>query len=128
MTATGRTGFEAANDQQRQLLARLPSLTGGSLPEGTIRQVLDAVRGDVQGNRTRLAVAQALQQLDMYQQTDQLLDRDVNVIDMRVPGMLSLKLGRSVEWDGEKETIVGDPEANKLLRRPYRAPWRYPEV
>ena len=38
-------------------------------------------------------VAQALQQLDMYQTSDQLLDRDVSVIDMRVPGMVSLKLG-----------------------------------
>jgi cell division protein FtsQ len=38
-------------------------------------------------------VAQALDQLEMYQQTDQLLDRDVTVIDMRVPGMVSLKLG-----------------------------------
>lgn len=38
-------------------------------------------------------VAQALSQLDMYQATGQLLDRDVNVIDMRVPGMVSLKLG-----------------------------------
>ena len=38
-------------------------------------------------------VAQALKQLDMYQSTDQLLDRDVTVIDMRVAGMVSLKLG-----------------------------------
>lgn len=38
-------------------------------------------------------VAQALQQLDMYQSTQQLLDRDVSVIDMRVPGMVSLQLG-----------------------------------
>jgi cell division protein FtsQ len=38
-------------------------------------------------------VAQALRQLDMYQATDQLLDRDVAVVDMRVPGMVSLKLG-----------------------------------
>jgi hypothetical protein len=29
----------------------------------------------------------------MYQTTDQLLDRDVTVIDMRVAGMVSLKLG-----------------------------------
>lgn len=45
---------------------------------------------------------------------------------MALLGMLSLKLGRSVQWDGLKETIVGDPEANRLLRRPYRAPWVYP--
>lgn len=38
-------------------------------------------------------VAQALQQLDMYQSSDQLLDRDVTVIDMRVPGMVALQLG-----------------------------------
>jgi len=38
-------------------------------------------------------VAQALQQLDMYESTAMLLERDVTVIDMRVPGMVSLKLG-----------------------------------
>jgi hypothetical protein len=47
---------------------------------------------------------------------------------MSLLGMLSLKLGRSVQWDGEKQSIVGDPEANKLLRREYRAPWKYPDV
>lgn len=39
-------------------------------------------------------------------------------------GMLSLKLGRSVKWDGQ--TIEGDPEAAKLLKREYRGPWVYP--
>ena len=41
-------------------------------------------------------------------------------------GMLSLKLGRSIEWDGVKETIIGDEAANKLLRRDYRKGWEYP--
>ena len=45
---------------------------------------------------------------------------------MALLGMLSLKLGRSVQWDGEKELILADDEANKLLSRPYRAPWVYP--
>jgi len=43
-------------------------------------------------------------------------------------GVLSMKLGRSIQWDGEKEQCVGDGEANTLLRREYRAPWKYPEV
>jgi predicted dehydrogenase len=43
-------------------------------------------------------------------------------------GMLSLKVGRSIEWDGEKEKIIGDPEANALLKREYRYPWVYPEI
>ena len=42
-------------------------------------------------------------------------------------GMLSMKLGRSIKWDGEKELVIGDNEANKLLRRDYRKPWLYPE-
>jgi len=41
-------------------------------------------------------------------------------------GMMSLKLGRSLRWDGAKEEVIGDPEANKLLSRPYRGPWQYP--
>jgi len=43
-------------------------------------------------------------------------------------GMLSYKLGRSVTWDGQKEICLGDPQANKLLRRQYRKPWIYPET
>jgi hypothetical protein len=41
-------------------------------------------------------------------------------------GMLSLKLGRSIAWDGKKEEVPGDPEANRLLSRPYRQGWEYP--
>ncbi len=46
---------------------------------------------------------------------------------MSLLGNLSMKLGRSVQWDGAKET-TGDAEADKLLRRPYRGPWEYPVV
>jgi predicted dehydrogenase len=41
-------------------------------------------------------------------------------------GMLSYKLGRGIAWDGRSETIPGDEEANRLLRREYRGPWTYP--
>ena len=41
-------------------------------------------------------------------------------------GMLSYKAGRSIQWDPEKELIIGDPEASKLLGREYRKPWAYP--
>ncbi len=40
---------------------------------------------------------------------------------------LSQKLGRSITWDPEKHQCVGDDEANRLLRRPYRSPWVHPE-
>ena len=48
--------------------------------------------------------------------------------NMSLLGMLSWKLGRSVEWDGEKGLIKNDAEANKLLSRAYRGEWVYPAV
>lgn len=39
-------------------------------------------------------------------------------------GMMSLKLGRSIQWDGT--SVPNDLEANKLLRREYRGDWKYP--
>ena len=41
---------------------------------------------------------------------------------------LSMQLGRTLAWDAENQRVVGDDEANKLLRRPYRQPWVHPEV
>jgi predicted dehydrogenase len=43
-------------------------------------------------------------------------------------GMISWRTGRSIEWDGDKEQIINDPKASELLQRPYRSPWKYPEV
>lgn len=36
---------------------------------------------------------------------------------------LSLRLGRKLRWNSERELIVGDSEAESMLERPYRAPW-----
>ena len=40
---------------------------------------------------------------------------------------ISQELGRSLTWDHARGQVVGDDEANRLLRRPYRAPWVHPE-
>ena len=44
--------------------------------------------------------------------------------NMSLLAMISLKVGRSVQWDGK--SILNDPEASEHLQRPYRAPWIYP--
>ncbi len=53
-----------------------------------------------------------------------------------IPGHLSLisllaghdengqRVGRKLKWDAEKEGILDDPEASKLMSRPYRGPWK----
>ena len=38
----------------------------------------------------------------------------------------SMKLGRSLQWDAQRQQVTGDEEANRLLTRPYRAPWTHP--
>jgi predicted dehydrogenase len=43
-------------------------------------------------------------------------------------GMISMRVGRSIKWDGDKEQIIGDPEATTMMSRPYRAPWVYPTI
>ena len=39
---------------------------------------------------------------------------------------LSMQLGRSLAWDPVNGQVIGDDEANRRLRRPYRAPWVHP--
>jgi predicted dehydrogenase len=40
---------------------------------------------------------------------------------------LSMQLGRTLAWDNAQGRVAGDDEANRLLRRPYRAPWVHPD-
>ncbi len=39
-------------------------------------------------------------------------------------GLISLLVGRKIQWDAEKEIILNDAEASKLMSRPYRSPWK----
>jgi hypothetical protein len=39
-------------------------------------------------------------------------------------GLISMLVGRKLEWDVANETILNDPEAGALLSRPYRAPYK----
>ena len=51
--------------------------------------------------------------------------------EANLPGLLALiafEVGREVKFDYENEKIVGDPEANRLLTRKYRKPWKLPKI
>ena len=43
-------------------------------------------------------------------------------------GVLSLRLGRKLQWNPETEQFVGDEDANHWLRRELRKPWSYDAV
>jgi cell division protein FtsQ len=120
-------GEGAADDAKVmiRLLDQYPSLTGDLAALSRIGER----RWDLifySGLRVELpetGVAQALQQLAMYEATTQLLDRDVDVIDMRVPGMLSLKLGdlatqaRAADAKKNKHVTTGDAEYETAAER-----------
>jgi len=38
-------------------------------------------------------------------------------------GVIAMKLGRKVQWDGPRERFVNDAEADRMLSRPMRSPW-----
>ena len=44
-----------------------------------------------------------------------------------VLGLLSYKLGRSIQFDPRTESIVGDEEAARAAKPEYRDPWKFPE-
>jgi len=37
---------------------------------------------------------------------------------------IAIRLGRKLKWDPDKEWFVGDDEANRMMSRPMRSPWR----
>jgi len=43
-------------------------------------------------------------------------------------GMISWRLGRSIEWDGAREEVRNDPEAKQLLAPAFRTPWEQPRL
>jgi predicted dehydrogenase len=42
-------------------------------------------------------------------------------------GVIAMEIGRKIKWDPANETIIGDPEAERLLGHSYRKPWQLPE-
>jgi predicted dehydrogenase len=43
-------------------------------------------------------------------------------------GLISMLTGRKLKWDVKHEEIIGDPEATKLMTRPYRLPWQWAQI
>ncbi len=43
-------------------------------------------------------------------------------------GNIAFRTGRNIRWDARSETIIGDPEAARMMTKEYRAPWSLPAV
>src|SRR5439155_11024650 len=78
--------------------------------------------GDAMGDYARHA-RNCLDCVKSRQQTVSDLESGHHVATVCYLANLSFKTGRKLNWNGAKEEIIGDPECNALLVRPYRAPW-----
>jgi len=41
-------------------------------------------------------------------------------------GEIAIITGQKLEWDPDKEVFNNNEQASKLLKRPYRNPWKFP--
>lgn len=41
-------------------------------------------------------------------------------------GNIAYRAGRKIVWDAQNEKVAGDPEADRLVGKEYRAPWKLP--
>jgi len=92
--------------------------------EKTIHE--DSQLQEPDGHNLKLLWADFMESLDGGKAPVASIDRAHRSSVLPLLGMLSMKVGRSLARDGEKEQIAGDAEANALLRRSYRVPWIYP--
>ncbi len=49
-------------------------------------------------------------------------------ISVALLGEIAMTTGQTIRWDPEKEEIIGNNVAARLLGRPYRKPWKLPEL
>lgn len=49
-------------------------------------------------------------------------------ISVALLGEIAMTTGETIKWDPDKEEIIGNPMASRLLGRPYRKPWELPTV
>jgi len=49
-------------------------------------------------------------------------------ISVGLLGEIAMTTGQKIQWDPEKQEIIGNPMASRLLIRPYRQPWTLPTI
>ena len=49
-------------------------------------------------------------------------------ISVGLLGEIAMSTGQKIQWDPVKQEIIGNPQASRLLTRPYRQPWNVPTI
>jgi predicted dehydrogenase len=132
MMSVGRSGYEVFPDRKADPFGAMANILGGHPVGGP--QPVDEPRDqfwtekekDTSGNGAQDYVEHAKNFLECIRSRRQPV-ADIEsahaVATTCHLANISLRVGRKITWDAQKEQIVGDREANEMLTRPYRQPW-----
>jgi len=56
------------------------------------------------------------------------VDVAYRAISVALLGEIAMTTGQTIKWDPDKEEIIGNQTASRLLSRPYRQPWTLPTI
>jgi predicted dehydrogenase len=129
-----RSGFSVSADRVVRPENAVPQFTEGGQPIGGVARVRDSGEARLWTTAMSDNSGNSLDQFRRHARNflDCIKNREQPISDLtsghRVSTLchlanISLRLGRSVQWDRATETIRGDADASALLERPYRAPW-----
>jgi predicted dehydrogenase len=128
----GRDGFEIVPDKKENPVNIVAKIIGGH-PVGGPQPVADTegqlwteAAKDTSGDWKGQYVDHAKNFLDCVKsrkEPNSDLESSHRVVTTCHLANISMKVGRKLRWDADKEQIIGDTEANAMLSRPYRKPW-----
>jgi predicted dehydrogenase len=130
----GRTGFELVPDKKVNPINTVAKVLPGGHPVGGPQPVEEEAEPkywtqsakDTSGDAAQDYRRHARNFLDCVKSRKQPiadLESGHQVATVCHLANISLRTGRKLIWDSEREEIVGDDKANQMLIRPYREPW-----
>jgi predicted dehydrogenase len=124
-----RSGFQVFPDMKVPPQNQIPEFQGHPVggPErvasGTLAPWCEPVRGKVYNDLLASHARDFIDCVKSRRQPVSSLEEAHSVATACHLANISLRLGRKVRWNVEREEIVDDAEASGMLMRPYRKPW-----
>ena len=128
----GRDGYEISADKKEDPINIVARIIGGHpiggpqpVPESTNQFWAEPAK-DASGDWKAQYVLHVRNFLDCVksrQEPNSDLESGHRVVTVCHLANISLRTGRKIRWDPEKEEIIGDADAATMLVRPYRKPW-----
>lgn len=109
-----------------------PAGEGETIRGNAVTEDIDATNSDYDAIDRAAAVAERAHQRNFLEAIDRGKDPASSIEEGQISSAscilanMAMKLERSLTYNGLSRTVRGDREANELLARPYRSPWKHP--